>query len=503
MQEAKSRLVILVHGWSVRSTDTYGELPDRLETEARHNANLRLDIRNIWLSKYISFSDSVSLDDLSRAFDAAIRRELGPLLKSGRRFVCITHSTGAPVVRNWWQRYYLSQPVAAQCPMSHLIMLAPPNFGSALAQLGKSRVSRLKAWFQGVEPGQGILDWLELGSSEAWMLNQSWIAPANPDATADVYLFVLTGQTIDRKLYDHINTYTGEMGSDGVVRTAAANLNATYLRIEQDIIEQKTKLKQGITVGCTIAKSANAKRTVFTLVRGVAHSGEDKGILRSIKDNQREHPTVKAILDCLNVSSQEEYVGLCNRFEQQTEDVQDEERIETEVRQLLPNRVFIHDAHAMLIIRVRDDQGSAVSDFDLKFTATKWGAVSPDYLPTGLIVDRQLNHRQPGILTFYLNHHLLIGTAPLREGKRVFREARKGAAGLGLQIVARPAEGFVHYASAELNPKTQSLKGYIKPHQTTLIDVILRRIVRSGTFGLTKMRKSSDFTETEYGEVVT
>eukprot|EP01031_Cornospumella_fuschlensis_P043536 gene43536-53229_t len=44
-------------------------------------------------------------------------------------------------------------------------MLAPANFGSALAQLGKGRVGRLKAWFSGVEPGQGVLDWLELGSS--------------------------------------------------------------------------------------------------------------------------------------------------------------------------------------------------------------------------------------------------------------------------------------------------------------------------------------------------
>jgi hypothetical protein len=28
-------------------------------------------------------------------------------------------------------------------------MLAPANFGSALAQLGKNRVGRLKSWFEG------------------------------------------------------------------------------------------------------------------------------------------------------------------------------------------------------------------------------------------------------------------------------------------------------------------------------------------------------------------
>jgi hypothetical protein len=54
--------------------------------------------------------------------------------------------------------------------MSHLIMLAPANYGSALAQLGKGRLSRLKFWFGGLEPGQGVLTGLN-SSSEAWDFN--------------------------------------------------------------------------------------------------------------------------------------------------------------------------------------------------------------------------------------------------------------------------------------------------------------------------------------------
>ena len=42
---------------------------------------------------------------------------------------------------------------------------------------------------------------------------------------------MVIGQTIDRKLYDNLNTYTGESGSDGVVRVAAANLNSAYVRL--------------------------------------------------------------------------------------------------------------------------------------------------------------------------------------------------------------------------------------------------------------------------------
>lgn len=96
----------------------------------------------------------------------------------------------------------------------------------------------------------------------------------------------------------------------------------------------------------------------------------------------------------------------------------------------------------------------------------------------------------------------MVGTPALRKAKTLFRETREGAAGIGLQIFPRPQEGFVHFVSAELNAKTQSLTGFIKAHQTTLIDVVLRRIVRSGTFQLTRERKPSDFTKTEPGEVI-
>jgi hypothetical protein len=152
---ALSKTVVLVHGWSVHDTETYGGLPVRL----RH---LGYAVEHVWLSRYVSFQDEVRLDDLARAFEAAYRRDIAPGLGEGERFACITHSTGGPVMRLWWDLFY--EQGNAPCPMSHLIMLAPANFGSALAQLGKSRLSRLKfAVFDKVKPGTGVLDWLELG----------------------------------------------------------------------------------------------------------------------------------------------------------------------------------------------------------------------------------------------------------------------------------------------------------------------------------------------------
>ncbi|MEI9811991.1 MAG: hypothetical protein WDO18_04655 [Acidobacteriota bacterium] len=194
-------LVVFVHGWGVRNPD-YGSLPERFRKV------FDADIADVWLSEYITFNDAVTMRDLAQAFERARRANF-----PDRPFACVTHSTGGPLLRLWHDRY--------RGPLTHLFMLAPPNHGSALAQLGKGRLSRLKSWFGGLEPGQRILDWLELGSEEAWELNKRW-------STDDrLFTCVIAGATHHAAFYDHLNSYTGERCSDGVVRVASANPNYT------------------------------------------------------------------------------------------------------------------------------------------------------------------------------------------------------------------------------------------------------------------------------------
>ncbi len=209
-------LVVFVHGWGVRKSD-YGLLPAMLGPETVE----------IWLSDYVSYCDDITMEDLAAAFERARLANF-----PDREFACITHSAGGPVMRVWLDRY--------DGPITALVMLAPPNHGSALAQLGKGRLSRLKSWVEGVEPGQRILDWLELGSEESWALNKRWL-----DSKWAGRTLVLCGCTPDRSLYDHLNSYTGERGSDGVVRLAAANLNYSWMRLQQSgktlrLVEEKS-----------------------------------------------------------------------------------------------------------------------------------------------------------------------------------------------------------------------------------------------------------------------
>ena len=75
-------IVIFVHGWSVRDTGTYGGLPRYVAAQAGPDGK-PFTVSNVYLGRYISFDGAVTLDDIARAFEQAIRDELGKKIKSG------------------------------------------------------------------------------------------------------------------------------------------------------------------------------------------------------------------------------------------------------------------------------------------------------------------------------------------------------------------------------------------------------------------------------------
>jgi len=505
MADPFPRVVVFVHGWSVSHTDTYGGLPERLVAESRA-VGLSLVVKQIYLGRYISFHDEVRLQDISHAFQDAVERELNDLVRQFGRFACITHSTGGPVIRDWWWRHYQSQPRAPKCPMSHLVMLAPANFGSTLAQLGKARVGRLKSWFNDVEPGTGVLDWLELGSPEAWLLNGDWI-DCSPSAIGvrGIFPFVLTGQSIDRKFYDHLNTYTGEQGSDGVVRVAAANLNSTRIRLRQ--VEAARTRGGGFAApelkpdGETAI--SHSPQTALRVLAAKSHSGKEMGIMRSVTARagvRKDAATVSAIFDCLKVTDRRGYLALCKRFEAETRKVQQDERKEVETHLLLPDHFFIHDRYAMVIFRVRDEAGYAVEDFDLVLTAGPEN--DPNHLPKGFALDRQANNRDRGTITYYFNWDVMAGCKEVAHDGKVMRPASPGAKSLGLRINPRPTEGFVHYLPCGIKASTELLKTILLPNQTTLVDIVLKRIIRRGVFELDQGVKRKSFKQIPPGDPI-
>lgn len=488
--------IVLVHGWSVYNTNTYGELAARLKQEAQAGGISPINVVEVWLGKYISFRDEVCVSDLAIGFENALRDKLQNEFDNGSKFICITHSTGGPVVRQWWNQLYLK--ANKPCPMSHLIMLAPANFGSALAQLGKGRLSRIKSWFEGVEPGQGVLNWLELGSKEAWELNYDWIintGDPSKDAGNEVFQFVLTGQTIDRSLYDNVNAYTGELGSDGVVRAAAANLNATCIELEQ---QEPGTDNDKFTI-LKLKSQKTSPKVAFALIKGRSHSGVDIGILRSIKNDGKPHPTIEAVLKCINTKNAADFENLCADFENQNKTVFSDERLEKRDGMFFEDRHFIHDRNSMIIFRFRDNRGLTITDYDLILTGL---GGDPNKLPPGFFIDRQRNIRNPEFLTYFINYDIMAGCDPVMDGKKVLRPKRLPLTELGMIINARPSEGFVHYLQAQLQADVNNVENFIKPYQTILVDVVLNRVIHGGIFELTKKEPPEDFRDQPLGEII-
>jgi hypothetical protein len=477
-------LVIFIHGYSVSGIETYGELPLRLINDGPAKG-FRPRLHDLYLARYISFNDEVRLDDLSRALESALKAEIYARYPE-KRFVCITHSTGGPLVRNWLRLFHSG--IKGICPLSHLVMLAPPNHGSALAQLGKTRLGRVRAWFNGMEPGQKILDWLELGSRGSWELSKQNVMLGNYWMKKGVFQFVLTGQDIDRRIYDHINSYTGEVGSDGVVRAASANLNNAWIRLEQD----KTN-----GTGQSALRIADFKRMTavpFRILRNKSHSNEVMGIMRSVKADGGNDPgnadTLEATFRCLAVSTDQQYKALAKVFEKETHEIQLSSAVEVE-QKLNGAHYHIHDRQTMLIFRFRDSEGHAVRDYDLLLTAGP--SSDPDALPQGFFTDRQCNCKDNATLTYFLNYDVLKGCPEVKttEGQ-VLRPARPGITSMGLTVISRPSSGLVHFETAVLPASEDFFNKVVRPNETTLVEIIIRRVLSGDVLRLGTLESTPD-----------
>ena len=218
-----------------------------------------------------------------------------------------------------------------------------------------------------------------------------------------LFPFVLTGQRIDRKMYDHLNSYTGEAGSDGVVRAAAANMNFNYVCLEQ--VGGELQLRQKV----------RSPRMAFGLLPGRSHSGQESGIIRSVPavdpDQDNPHPTVGWVLNCLAVNDPADYEAVCAKLDALTAATQEAEKTE-EVKKLLGSTTYVTDRYCMLTFKLRDDRGEPLTNYDLLLTAGP--NYDPNEIPDGFFCDRQRNQLDPGRLTYFLNHDQ-IGRASCRE----------------------------------------------------------------------------------------
>jgi pimeloyl-ACP methyl ester carboxylesterase len=162
--------IIILHGWSDHS-GSFVPLADWL-------AHRGFNVVSIYLGDYLSMNDEVTLHDLGFAFQRALKDK--NIAQTPHSFDVIVHSTGGLVAREYLRQVCQGRP--DRTPVEHLLMLAPANFGSPLAKLGKSVLGRmLKGWDWDHlgETGRAILGALELASPYSFQLALDDLFAAN------------------------------------------------------------------------------------------------------------------------------------------------------------------------------------------------------------------------------------------------------------------------------------------------------------------------------------
>jgi hypothetical protein len=151
--------ILLIHGYSSEGSQTkvediYGSLPDELRGAFGEDAVLELN-----LSRWISLSDGIAIDDMTFALNRALTKRHRKLLDQG--FNVVVHSTGALVIRNWIKMYCTPD----ECPIENIVHLAGAHFGSGLAFIGKGQLARWgRQTFMNTGSGLQVLNELQFDS---------------------------------------------------------------------------------------------------------------------------------------------------------------------------------------------------------------------------------------------------------------------------------------------------------------------------------------------------
>ena len=477
--------IVLVHGYSAESPETtvqavaaiYGQLPQALRDAYGRKAVVEID-----LSRYVTLEDGVTMDDLSRGLDRALRAEFPHLLRGG--FHVIAHSTGALLIRNWVRRFS-----AQPCPIRNLIYLAGAVFGSGWAHLGQGQLAKWArlVFAQGSERGLRVLDALELGSDWAIDLHLGFLKLGA--SLADDYgvsEYVIVGTQPERTWFPIPMRYAKEDGSDGVVRVAASNVNFNYLRVGPSEEALALAWSEAAAQIAARRERREARRGLYdikeesrpgfagrpevplAITYGCSHSGEETGILSGEKPRKQVFRLVRQALE----TQPGDWPAQVAVFRDQTAVTYRRARagrVPRPWRQWITSPQAQFDPHAQLIFRVRDQDRRPAPHFDIFFTAREGADPSP--LIGDLFEHNHVNRVSPHIITFYLR----ADAYSPRSGTWVPRVPQVNGCVLEISAVEPETEEIV-YLPLRMELGRDQLARLIEGHRTTVIDVELLRL---------------------------
>jgi pimeloyl-ACP methyl ester carboxylesterase len=436
--------ILIIHGWSDSST-SFRPIARFVE---EHTGR---PVRDIYLGDYLSMSDEVSLPDLGSAMITALERENIPTGRAA--FDVIVHSTGGLVIREFLVQFCRrpdGSPDPGLSPIGNLLMLAPANFGSPLARMGKSMIGRLfKGWkWDGpFETGKQVLDALELGSPYSWELaKRDLFDPAFPVFHPDnTRVTVMVGSSA---YPNRLKQMAHENGSDGTVRVATANLNAEAwtLSLEDPLNPVLRRLPR------------NCPELAFAVF--------DRDHSSITRDNQTQQEAWRrTVLDALTVDAAG-YAAFVDRCRDVTR-----ETFATGRQPGRRNKERFHEyLHA--VFRVHDQYGNGIPDYFLEFYQedNDDGDLVFEKIQTEILEKVSCNSRDKSIRSLFFDTTDLEKMALARADLEV-----------RLSLVAADLSDDIGYRNPPDEPAggipvhSADQQAFFLPNQPVLIDVTLFR----------------------------
>ena len=474
--------ILILHGWS----DNYESFLQLKLWLCAHG----YQVEDVFFGNYESMEDHVTFDDLadglqSRFEEMAVKKKL--LALKPFSLDVIVHSTGGLVVRHWLHHYIqdVCKGDLECCPIQRLIMLAPANFGSRLAEQGNSGLAKL---FKGglahrFETGKLILEGLELGSPDTWRIAEHDLFSAKKFYRGSKghgpFVFVFSGTGTYGDLKGFVAPGANEDGSDGTVRAAAASLNSIKIAIDySDPANPKASGKRG-----------NYDAFAFALVPGRNHS---EVVPQDANDDK--HPTFARIKQCLDVDSDAKYETLRGQFETENKAFYAGEAKKDDGKRVHRYQQFL--------VRVNDDMGNEVTDYRVDFhvvddtiagsnikEAEMLKALQKYQKLTQFLQDNVIAHvnkhsTNPSYRTFFINLDKLEELQ-----RRVKSEAPGAFIGMNLDAIGPTRDisydtHLLHYLPVEIQIKDdqQGLVEFFKANTSTLVEMRLQRVPGEGVF---------------------
>ena len=447
--------MLIVHGYSDGSV-SFTKLRDYFVDQGLYKKE------NVYVLDYASMDDEATFKDFADKLDDDYTR-----IFNGERIDVACHSTGALVVRSWLALRWETQRQLNQlldCPVEHLLMFAPANFGSDLAKLGQSFLGKIRSTFFNsnrrpedfLESGKAVLQGLEPASPFQWGLSEYDLwqdSYFNPKSQSNVicYPFIFAaGNNYGGAFEARILKNRAKPGTDGTVRICGTSLNSRKLMVSFDGGKPVTWWYP---------------ETKFGAIPFAVFDGFNHGSM--INPDQKEFSAATGpgplIAEALKVDNPERYAALSKVFEQRSDE--NYARMNDECK----------DKWQQFFFRVRDDVDCLVNDFFLDFfVLDRNGVLSQDLTQEfddnfesefyTHSVDRA--HR-----TLMVNYNKLTG---------FFQKVIGAKAKFAFNISAKSALADVKYQSADFvvfDGAQAALDEvtFFFPNTTTLVDIVLNR----------------------------